>query len=283
LDSNGNRVAPGYQWNPSPIPIQPLNVFYTATSTITDVTINQFLTDVGAQAPIANTWPLRPRIQATFVYLTDEERAQFSSESLQYLVRQVTPYSFDAITSRQFVDLYTHNPIERLIIVPRRSDTIYRNQSSNFTNWVDPQQPPFIPPFLQTNMAGSNSWYPGVYTSGQYVLNGQRPILNTLTVLGDGNPLQEDKPNTYFTQVVPWKYLSGIPDPELLIYPFLLKANPMQPCGSINSSRIKSFQVDLNVFPLPPNTLYQYNIMIYVESLNWVNVASGMGGLKYAL
>jgi hypothetical protein len=39
----------------------------------------------------------------------------------------------------------------------------------------------------------------------------------------------------------------------------------------------------LNVFPLPPNSFYQYDITIFVENLNWVSVTGGTGGLKYAL
>ena len=95
--------------------------------------------------------------------------------------------------------------------------------------------------------------------------------------------LQQEKPIEYFTQVVPWKYLTGVPDSELVIYPFGLHSPGTQPDGSINSSRIKLFQVDLIVNPLPSNTLYQYDFGIFVENYNWVNIASGMGGLKYAL
>jgi hypothetical protein len=279
LDANGYQVAPGFQYNPSPIPLQPENVYYTAVSDISDVTINNFLTDIGTPKPLLNTWPLNPRIQLTYVYLTDEERNQFSTEPLQYLVRQVTSYEFDALTSRQLVQLDTHNPIERLLIVPRRSDSLqYRNQITNFTNWINPNKPPFI--------GSDGGWTTSVNlisSTGQFVLNGQRSIMRTFAVLGDGNLLQEEKPLEYFTQVVPWKYLKGLPDSELLIYPFGLTSPTVQPHGTINSSRIKNFQLDLNVYPLPSNSFYQYNITVYVESLNWVNVASGMGGLKYAL
>jgi len=107
--------------------------------------------------------------------------------------------------------------------------------------------------------------------------------MRTLAVLGDGNLLQEEKPVEYFTQIVPWKYLTGIPDPELVVYPFSLASPSTQPRGSINSSRIKNFQIDLDVYQLPSNSQYQYDISVYVESLNWVTIASGMGGLKYAL
>ena len=279
LDINGNQVAPGYQFNASPIPLQPENVFYTTVSDISDVTINNFLTDIGTPAPLLNTWPLNPRVQLTYVYVTDEERNQFSSEPLQYLVRQITTYPFQGLISRQIVELQTHNPIERMIIVPRRSDSLpYRNQVANFSNWLNPLKPPFIP--------AGGGWPPPVNltsATGNFVLNGQRSIMRALTVLGDGNQLQEEKPLEYFTQVVPWKYLTGIPDPELLVYPFGLRSPGTQPDGSLNSSRIKLLQIDLNVYPLPANSFYQYDIVVYVESLNWVNISSGMGGLKYAL
>jgi len=279
LDSNGYQVAPGYQYNPSPILLQPLNIYYTSVSDISDVTINNFLTDIGTPNPLINTWELNPQIQLTYIYLTDEERTQFSSESLQYLVRQITSYSFDNIIARQFVELDVHNPVERIILLPRRTDSLTnRNQVANYTNWINPAKAPFIP-----NNGGWGNYINLTSSTGNLVINGQRSIMNTLTILGDGNPLQEEKPYQYFTQVVPWKYLTGIPAPDILVYPFALISPILQPHGSINSSRIKSLQVDLNVFPLPANSFYQYNIGIYVESLNWVTVTAGMGGLKYAL
>ena len=278
LDANGYQVAPGYEYHESPISLQPQNIYYTAVSNIADVTIQNFLTDIGTPAPLLNTWPLNPQIQLTYVYVTDEERIKFSSEPLQYLVRQITHYSFPSITSRQFVELDTHNPIERIFILPRRSDSLlYRNQVANFTNWINPLKPPFLPSQGQSDIINQTS------ATGRLVLNGQRPILNTFSILGDGNLLQEQKPAEYYRQVVPWKYLAGTPDPGILVYPFGLQSPVTQPDGSINSSRIKLFQLDLDVFQLPANSLYQYNIDVYVENLNWVMISSGMGGLKYAL
>jgi hypothetical protein len=200
----------------------------------------------------------------------------------------MTSYEFQGLTTRSIVELQTHNPIERLIIVPRRSDSLlYRNQTNNFTNWINPLKTPFIP--AGTPPPGYTTaipWPPNVNiasATGNFIINGQRSIMRALTVLGDGNQLQEEKPLEYFTQVVPWKYLTGIPDPELLVYPFGLHSPSTQPDGTINSSRIKLFQLDLNVYPLPVNSFYTYNITVYVESLNWVSISSGTGGLKYAL
>lgn len=298
LDDNGYQVAPGYQFNESPITVQPQNVYYTPVSDITNITINNFLTDIGTPKPLINTWPLRPRIQLTYVYITDEERMRFTKETLQYLVRQITTYSFTDISNRQFFELDTHNPIERIMVVPRRSDSIiYRNQIDNYTNWVNPNKNVFLgsgivgsngTPFTDANGVPVSLWEsrPNVnltQTTGVVILNGQRGIIQTLSILGDGNPLQEEKPIEYYSQLVPWKYLTGSPDSNIVVYPFSLMSPGIQPHGSINSSRIKVFQLDVNVFPLPANTFYQYDITVYVESLNWVTIASGMGGLKYAL
>ena len=279
LDANGYQVAPGFQYNASPIASQPQNVYYTTVSNISDITINNFLTDIGTPNPLLNTWPLNPSIQMTYVYITDDERAHFSEQSLQYMVRQISTYSFDSVVARQFVELDVHNPIERIIILPRRSDSLlYRNQVGNFTNWINPIKAPYI-----STDGGWSGFINLTSSTGKMILNGQQSILNTLTILGDGNPLQEEKPYTYFTEIVPWKYLTGSPAPNIMVYPFSLGSPTIQPRGSINSSRIKLLQMDLNVYPLPANTFYQYTIGVYAESLNWVTISSGMGGLKYAL
>jgi hypothetical protein len=279
LDNNGYQVAPGYAYNPSPISLLPQNAYYTAVNNISDRTINNFLTDIGTPIPLLQSWNLNPRIQLTYVYLTDDERLHFSSDPLQYLVRQITQYSFQGLTSRQFALLDVHNPIERLIILPQRSDSVqYRNQQLNLTNWINPTKPPFL-----SSGGGWNANVNLTSATGQQVQYGQQGILQTLSILGDGNLLQEEKPIEYYTQVVPWKYVDGVPDTGLIVYPFSLTSPNTQPHGSINSSRIKTLQIDLNVYPLSVASFYQYNVDIYVESLNWVTIASGMGGLKYAL
>jgi len=67
------------------------------------------------------------------------------------------------------------------------------------------------------------------------------------------------------------------------VYNFALHSPTTQPSGSLNASRIKNFQVEVDVYPLPPNTTYVYNITIYVDSINYFVVEGGMGGVKYAL
>jgi hypothetical protein len=178
------------------------------------------------------------------------------------------------------VELRTHNPINRIFIVPSRSDSLaYRNEVGNWTNWPIALKAPWIapatlyPPYVLLAEA-----------TGRLVqVAGQRPILRTLRLLGDGNELQEEKPIQYYTDVVAWKYLEGQPDQNLIVYPFGLHTPGTQPDGSLNSSRVRLLQIDLNPYLLLATTNYSYNFTIYVENINWVTVSSGLGGLKYAL
>lgn len=275
-DPSGNIVAPGFRQITDPSNIN--NPRYVQLNDCPDQFIGNFLTDFGVPQPLIPTWPLNPRLQMTYVYLTDEERNKFATMPLQYLIRQVTTYQFPGLTQRQIVELYTHNPITRLLIIPRRSDTlIYRNDYGNFTNWVS-QYAPYLPPVSHVPPYA-------FYSTGRVIpIAGQQDILQTMRVLGDGNELQEEKPIIYFKQNVPWKYMQGYPNKTgLLSYPFSLNSPKDQPDGSINSSRIRLFQLDLNIYPLSPTTNYMYDITVYVESINWVTISAGMGGLKYAL
>lgn len=275
-DANGNIVAPGFAETRNANDLN--NPSYLQVSDASDQNIGNFLTDFGYPPPLIPTWSLNPRLQFTYIYLTDDERKKFASSPLQYLVRQVTSYPFPDLAQRQIVELYTHNPINRLLIIPRRSDSLpFRNDYANFTNWMTiyaPFMPPVtpIPPF-------------SFYSTGRLIqVSGQQDILRTLRMLGDGNELQEQKPIAYFQKNVPWKYLAGDPKPTgPLIYPFGLHSPSDQPDGSLNSSRIRLLQIDLDIFPLALNTNYLFDVTVYVENINWVTISAGMGGLRYAL
>ena len=112
---------------------------------------------------------------------------------------------------------------------------------------------------------------------------GQLDTIRNLRVLCDGNEIQQEKPVDFFTRITPYKFLTGDSEDLIPVYSFSLHSPTTQPAGSINASRIKNFQVEVDVFPLPQNTTYTYNLYLYVESFNFFEVASGLGGKKYAL
>lgn len=274
LDEGGFRVNPTYRMS-APAADAALNLpEYISVSDLSGQ-IRNFLTDVG-ESTTANTWNLNPELQATFIYLPDQERNIIASRPLSYLVTQVTSYPFPGQYQRQTLDLQTHNPLTRLLFLQQRSDAISRNDFSNFTNWYNyPQAPYLVTPGVNPSLR--------TITSGLALPNTQLDIIRSVRVLCDGNEIQESKAPDFYTKLLPYRYVKGIGKTGLPIYTFQLMNNATQPAGSINSSRIRNFQVDLDVYPLPTNTTYTYDITIYVENINWFEVASGMGGLKYAL
>lgn len=277
LDASGYRVNPEYRVNQNQNLLRRNQPNYVSTNDISG-SWKYFATDIGATIPQLNQWFLNPRIQTTYVYLTGQEQRIFASTPLSYLLNQVTLYPFSGLYTRSLLDLETHNPITRLIFLPRRSDSLqYRNDFANFTNWWQFPSPPYVP------TPGVNQINVQAYSSGLLVPQGQMEIIRALRILCDGNEIQEEKPIAYFTKITPWKTLTGKPLQMVPVYNFALSSPTMQPNGSINSSLIRNFQVEVDFYQLPTNTNYVYDLNIYVENINFFIVDGGTGGLKYAL
>jgi hypothetical protein len=280
-DISGYRVCPEYRMNAPLVDIQQNKPDYASAQDISGQ-IRFFFTDIGFSAPPLNSWFINPRLQGTFIYLSKDEQVTFATRPLSYIITQNTPYPFPGLYSRHTLDLQVHNPVTRLVFVQRRSDSINRNDFANFTNWANYPNPPFQPtPGLPvTNYPTS---FQDGYSSGLQIPNAQMNMLRFVRVLCDGNEIQEQKPIDYFTQLSLYKYASGIGADGLPIYTFQLTSPGIQPSGSINSSLIRNFQVEVAFWDLPVNPTYTYNLTIYAENINWLIIASGTGGLKFAL
>jgi len=144
LDTEGNRVRNGYQLSSAegtniyanswpaqfgPLP-KSLNNNYTETYDPLASPQN-FYTDIGYSAPSAEGFPMNARLQCTYAYLTEEERALFASKRLEYLVRQIQEFQFQNILSRQQFELDAHSLVTRIAWFGRRSDWFYRNDYTN--------------------------------------------------------------------------------------------------------------------------------------------------------
>jgi len=269
-----------------------------------------FLTDPSFAPPALNNFYYNGYLQGTYIYLTDEERKVFSTTPLNYLITQQTTIEYDNIYTRTLLDLQITNPVTRLILLPRRSDQIpYRNAVENYTNWAFyPNEPNNYQGLRQVmywiNIEYKNTPSPGTSNypnyiaaknyldrlqfggSGVVVPNSQRQILQSLRILLDGNEVQEEKPIEFFTKVTPYTTLKGGSQNEVQYIPvvnFALTGPDDQPSGSVNASRIRLFQLDVNPFPLPVNPTYTINLKVIAETYNFFTIEGGMGGLKYAL
>jgi hypothetical protein len=271
-------MAPGHRIL-SPLDSIQQNIPVYEDVTDSDTQIRNFFTDINTTAPALNTWPCSPTLHTTYIFLPDKERKVFATTPLVYLTRQVTPIVFSEIINNQTLRLDIHNPITRLIFIPRRTDTLYyRNNTMNFTNWCSwPQRPK-----IETQVPDNSSFIESANATGLLVPQGQKDIIQYLRILVDGNEIQELKPISFFKDLTPYRYLAGGANRDIPVYTFELHSPNAQPSGSINSSRIRNFDIDLQIYPLPSNTNYMYTVTVYVENLNFFLVESGMGDNKYA-
>ena len=69
----------------------------------------------------------------------------------------------------------------------------------------------------------------------------------------------------------------------LSAYSFALDSSEVeQPKGTLNTSRIDRLELDVDVEPIPVLANYTYELQVFVETLNFLEITSGMGGLKFA-
>jgi hypothetical protein len=124
----------------------------------------------------------------------------------------------------------------------------------------------------------------------------QRRILRNVFLTGNGTPLFDSEDSAYFSEYVPYRYLQGAGAPfqdyglasqsemwPIFTYSFALHAsNVEQPTGTLNTSRIDRLEIDIDVEPIPVLANYTYEIQAFVETLNFLEISSGLGGLKFA-
>jgi hypothetical protein len=70
----------------------------------------------------------------------------------------------------------------------------------------------------------------------------------------------------------------------LFTYSFALNSSQVdQPSGTLNMSRIDRFDMDVDVWPIPYLARYTYTLYAFVETVNFLEITSGMGGMKFAI
>lgn len=315
LDVSGVRLRPGVQslpylasdqytatWNPAlygPLPPTLNNLYKTVNDPTT--TMRNFLTDISGAVPFTDGWPLNATLEATYTFVREQEQIAYTKQTLRYNVRQVQTFTFSGVATRSTYRLDVHNIATRLVYFARRSDAIpYRNQPTNLTNWIHTQGPqrPYATPV--------NQYVPTtVYVGGAPITLGnsginlpglQRRILRNAFLTANGQPLFDAQDPEYFTEYVPFRRLTGDAAPyadyglatqselwPLFAYSFALNGSSVeQPTGTLNTSRIDRLELDVDVEPIPTLANYTYELDTFVETLNFLEMSAGLGGLKFA-
>lgn len=249
-----------------------------------------FYTDVGQPIPIQDGFVMNAHLEGQFVYLTEKERLMFAERELQALVHQVQVFRTYGITTKSKLDLDVHGLVSRIVFWGRRSDAIeMRNDYFNLSNWKNLGQAPYWPNALPTT----------VPNSGRLVANSQRDILRRARLIVAGNELQEEKPAEFYEAGVSYATITGAgtaglnpgtavkPDDvmgPLYQIPFAIDGSDReQPTGTLNTSRLREIQLEVEPWPLPTDSTYTYDFTVVCETLNIINYQNGMAGMVYAI
>jgi hypothetical protein len=249
-----------------------------------------YYTDEGQPIPGQDGFVMNARLEGQFVYLTEKERAMFAERELQALVHQIQVFRTYGVTTKSKLDLDVHGLVSRIVFWGRRSDAIeMRNDYFNLSNWKSLSQAPYWP----------NAAPAPVPNSGRLVANTQRDILRRARLIVAGNELQEEKPAEFYEVGVAYATATGTGvsglnpgtavRPEdvmgpLYQIPFALNGSDrQQPTGTLNTSRLREIQLEVEPWPLPVDSTYTYDFTVICETLNMINYQNGMAGMVYAI
>jgi hypothetical protein len=314
LDPSGVRLRPGTRslpylssdqytatYNPAlygPLPAS-LNNLYGSWTDISG-SMRYFLTDIGGPIPPFDGWPLNATLEGLYTYVQQEEQHAFVGKTLRYNVRQAQNFIQSGVSTRSTYRLDVHNIATRIVWFGRRSDAQpYRNQPGNLTNWIytgSTNRPYVVPLSGQPGSVFVNGISVPIGRSGILLPGQQREILRNAFLTANGTALLDSNDANYYGEYVPYRYLKGNSTAfqnyglntqselwPLYTYSFSLNpANAAQPQGTLNTSRIDRLELDADVWPIPVGAGYTYELQIYVEILNFLEISSGLGGLKFA-
>jgi len=252
--------------------------------------LRNFYTDVSSgSVPLQDGFVMNAHLEGNYIYLTEKEQATFAQRELTHAVYQVQQFSFPSITSRTLLDLDVHGLLNRIIFFGRRSDAIEsRNDFINLSNWKNLNQAPYWP---LTSAAV-------VPNSGRLLSYAQRDILQSARLLLAGNEMFEEKPASYYELHTQFQNAIGSGaagvnpgglKPDDVIGPlyhinFGLEASDHgQPTGTLNTSRIREVQLEVQPWDLDPMSPFAYDFTVYCETVNIVKFTNGMAGLGFAI
>lgn len=284
-----------------------------------------------------STWNADIHLLSTYCFLSKEEAQVFAANDQVYLVKDVFQYNFENITGTNKLKLPSSGMVANWMFYLQRNDVNLRNEWSNYTNWPYDSIPGGLqeassadpslnyPEFTNLSFIVNNKEYTikygpgtdpvdqvktGIYVTGDYLVDNQREILNTMGILFNGEYRENILTSGVFNYVEKYTRTQGSAKDGLYCYNFCLNTSPFeyQPTGAINMSKFKLIQLELATYVPPIDTesskfdilcdssgnaigvrksnwrLYQYNynMTVFEERYNVLSFIGGNCGMLYA-
>jgi hypothetical protein len=274
-----------------------------------------------------NSWDADIHLLATYCFLSKEETKTFTAENQVYLIKDVFEYNYENITGAKKVKVQSNGMVTSWMWYLQRNDVFLRNEWSNYTNWPYRTIPSDIAPapilgtdpniYLDedsTNSVGPwinpNGQNTGYFLSGEYTVENQKEILETMGILFNGEYRENLMPREVYEYVEKYTRTKGYATNGIYCYNFCLNSDSSeyQPTGAINLSKFKTIELEINtfvpLFDLQNNNFqitcnqegdviatnsptwrlfeYSYNMKLFEERYNVLSFVGGYCGLLYA-
>ena len=236
---------------------------------------------------------LKPNIEGEYIFLDENERKRFATYDHEYLIEQPKISNKDGLEIKTNIEetntkIMSFNPIKYLVWVVKRDDFKFINEWSNYTNWVNPDIPPYSNEYIYTerfyNLELSKHVFynPNIISHKNLysIPNLKKHILTNVKIEFDGN-LRINKDGDYFSNQQIYQHFKKKTN-GIYVYSFSLNPLEFQPSGSCNFSDIHTpkiyFKKNLHTDGF---NKHNYKVYVYLISYNILVIKSGIGNLKF--
>jgi len=217
--------------------------------------MNHFLSSPSFADPTIPTnrelfyWNLNPFIEANYIFIGDAELVHIAKNEHSFIIHQTDLKSADGqYGPSNDMELSLRNLCTRVVWIGQRTDRALLNDYDNYTNWVDPSQPPTD----STNLNFSTPWFSSGNAEPQNVST--RDILIESAVIIDGKERFSAKQAGFFSNIQAFRHHTGrgvTELPGIYMYSFALDHHTGQPSGHINGSMFNK-TILRNTYVQPP-------------------------------
>lgn len=262
-----------------------------------------------------STWNTDIHLIGTYVFLGQDERRILAANEHKILVKQLYTYEFLDVGGSKIVEIESKDMVANYMWRFRRSDALLRNEWSNYTNWPYHNVKPQTLELLQDNDIPNPS---NVYITGNIGIKNElnpypvnlKEILVDLGISMDGVYREKILDSGVFNYIEKWMRTSGNAKNGLYCYNFCLNSNKReyQPSGAMNVNKFKKVFFEFNTIETPINSEgvnveyicdlegnaigfrkstailneYNFDLKIFEERYNVINIAGGRLGLLHA-
>ena len=208
-----------------------------------------------------------------YIYLDPEERRRFVSSAHEYLIEQVqytAPLPFQYNSNSASLRVEFNHPLREIFWLIQREDMIRFRQHFNYSS-------------LGVNEAITNLT--------------RKHILQDAVLQLDGFDRFQIRDARYFNLVQPWQHHTVVPNQSYLYsYSFAIDPESVQPCGSLNASRMNSIVLQVNLVPTVVSAITlldssgstvkcpsSFRGRIYAINHNVLRIADGFGGVLFTI